>query len=352
MSEDTDKDQKTEEATDKRKDDLRKEGKVAHSADLVSASTLAAVGLTLAYTMNDIVMSFQQFAVRVLRLSDLSHPELALSAGLGVVLSTAPAVGVGMVVAVATGVVQTGALFSLELAIPTMERLDPLTHLKQLLPGKQMAIETGKALLKLGALTLVVKQVLAGALPRLLALAAEDARIAGEEVAMLAVRVALWGGATFACVAAIDYWFVRRRFQQDAMMTRQEVKDEMKQEEQDPHLKQRVRALARERLAQRRLGNMATATVLVTNPTHFAVALRYVPETDAAPIVIAKARDAAALHMRTEARRHGVPIVENRPLARAMHKSCKIGRPIPAGLYKGVAEIIAHVMRLKAGVHS
>lgn len=351
MSE-TDNEQKTEQATDKRQEELRREGKVAHSPDLVSAVTLATVGATLAATMSDIALASEQFAVRSLRLSDASHPERALLASLNVLNAVAPSVAAGMVAALATGLAQTRGLFSLELAIPKLERLDPISHLQQLVPSKQMAMETGKALLKLGTLAFVVKQVLTGALPRLLALGAEDPRVAGSEVAELAVRVAMWGGATFAAVSAVDYWFVQRRFQQDAMMTREEVKEEAKQEEQDPHIKQRARAMARERMAQRRVGDLSTATVLVTNPTHFAVALRYRPDTDAAPMVIAKARDAAALRMRTGARKHGVPIVENRPLARALHKTCKIGRPIPSDLYRAVAEVIAHVMRIRAGVQS
>jgi len=159
----------------------------------------------------------------------------------------------------------------------------------------------------------------------------------------------MWAAAAFACIAAIDYGLALHKYNEEAKQTKQQQKDEYKQQEGNPAVKRKMRQRARELLAQTKAGDLKSATVLVTNPTHFAIALRYDPEKDAVPIIVGKALDAGALRMRTEARGYRIPIVENRPLARSLHKLGKIGKPIPADMYRAVAEIIAHVMRLKAG---
>jgi flagellar biosynthesis protein FlhB len=135
-------------------------------------------------------------------------------------------------------------------------------------------------------------------------------------------------------------------------MSKQELKEEFKQEEQDPGVKRKMRMRARELMNARSAGGVETATVLVTNPTHFAVALRYDPDKDAAPVIVGKAVEDAALAMRTKARKHAIPIVENRPLARSLHKHGKVGKPVPVDMYRAVAEVIAHVMRIRAGAQS
>jgi flagellar biosynthetic protein FlhB len=136
----------------------------------------------------------------------------------------------------------------------------------------------------------------------------------------------------------------KRKFEEDAKMSRRDIRDEMKQDQGDPLIKRRQRQLMRELMALG--GNVAEATVLVTNPTHLAVAIRYDPTKDAAPMVLAKAKDEAALNMRREARKHGVPIVENKPFARAMYKDAKVGEVLPADLFGPAAAIIAHVLGL------
>lgn len=347
-----DKDQKTEQPTEKRKADLRREGRVAQSHDVVSAATLTAACATLGLTAHHLAGAFQAFTVRALRLTDAARPTEALSATFDVLFATLPALGAAAVFAIAAGLTQTGGLFSLELVAPKLERLDPTNNIKRILPSKDMLLETLKSMLKIAAIGVVIVKVVDGALPRLLMLGAEDPRVAAGEAAHVALRAVLWGGGAFFILAALDFALARYRFNRDAMMTRQEVKEEIKHEEQDPHLKARMRRRARELMSARSAGSVADASVLVVNPTHVAVALRYDAERDAAPVVVGKARDEAALRMRAEARKRAIPIVENRPLARALHKTSKVGRPIPVELYRAVAEIIAHVMRLRAGVRT
>lgn len=346
---DVEKDQKTEQASEKRQDELRKEGKTAQSHDLTAAAMLAGVCATMAMTLTRLSHSMEAFVVRAMRLDQYHSYEDSLSAALPVLGAAFPAMVAAMVCAIGAGMAQTHGMFSIELAMPKLERLDPLGRLSQLVPGPTMAIETLKSLFKLLAIGIVMKNIIEGALPRLLVLGTEDSRVAAHEVSSIAADVVLWGSATFLVVAAVDYIIALRKFKKDAMMSRQELKEEYKQEEQDPQLKRKIRARARELLTQRKAGGVEKATLLITNPTHIAIALRYVPEENPAPIVVGKALDASALMMRTQARKRGIPIIENRPLARALHKTTKVGRPIPFDLYRAVAEVIAHVMRLRGG---
>ena len=346
MSEESD---KTEQASEKKLGDLRKDGKIAQSHDLISAATLMMVCATLGMSAGDVAAELQGLTLRVFRLGDVKTPTVALSASLSVLWALLPIIVSASIAAIVAGLVQSKGLFSFELVFPKLERLDPLGKLKTLTPGKEMAIEMGKSLLKIGTIGYVVKGLLESAMPRLLMLGTADARVSALEVAGIAVELVLWGGGAFAVVAAIDYVIALRKFESESKMSKQEQKDEFKQEEQDPAMKHKMRRRAREMMAQRAVGGVETATVLVTNPTHFAVALRYDPERDAAPVVVGKATEDAALAMRTKARKHAIPIIENRPLARALHKNGKVGKTVPVELYRAVAEVIAHVLRLRGG---
>ena len=344
MSEESD---KTEQASDKKLADLRKDGKIAQSHDLISAATLIVVCATLGMSASKVAQELQGLTLRVFRLGDAKTPTVALQAALSTLWALLPIIVSASIAAIVAGLAQSKGLFSFELVFPKLERLDPMGRLKGLIPGKDMAIEMGKSLLKIGTIGMVVKNMLEGAMPRLLMLGTADARVSASEVASIAVELILWGGGAFAVVAAIDYFIALRKFEGDTKMSKQEQKEEFKQEEQDPAMKHKMRRRAREMMNQRAVGGLETATVLVTNPTHFAVALRYDPERDAAPIVVGKATEDAALAMRTKARKHAIPIVENRPLARALHKNGKVGKPVPVELYRAVAEVIAHVLRLR-----
>lgn len=346
---DEDKESKTEEASDKRQEELREEGKVAQSHDVVSAASLIALCAALASTVLQLAVDLSGLAVRALRLSDAHDVYAGVHASVGALTGMLPALLAAAAGAIAAGVVQTKGLFSIDLAMPKLERLDPTSRFMALLPGKDMATEMGKSLLKISAVGIVMYSVVDGALPTLLVLGSEDARAGAATVGAIAVRALMWAAAAFAVIAAVDYSLALHKYNEDAKQTKQQQKDEYKQQEGNPAVKRKMRQRARELVAQARAGDLKSATVLVTNPTHFAIALRYDPEKDAVPMIVGKALDEGALKMRTEARGYRIPIVENRPLARALHKHGKIGKPIPADMYRAVAEIIAHVMRLRAG---
>lgn len=344
-------DQRTEQATPRKKQKLRDEGRVPQSADVGTTVVLICCALAMSYAMERFAFQIGAFSTRVFRLEHFDRPFMFLSATipiLGGILT--PVLAAAAFGAIAATMTQTRGLFTLSSAAPKWERLDPTENIKRVLPGKDVAIEIGKQFLKLGLVGFVVYRVIKNAFPELSVLSAAAPIHSGIQVAALAGKVALHGGVAFAIVAAIDYLIAYRRFEEEAKMSKQEVRDEHREEEGDPQVKRKIRRQMREVGKRRAVTDVKNATVLVTNPTHYSVALRYVPEKgDPAPIVLAKGSDEVALQMRETARRHGIPIVENKPLARALHATGKIGRPIPLELYKAAAEVIAHVLRLKAG---
>jgi len=349
MSEGADKDQKTEEASEKKQSDLREEGKVAQSHDVVSAAALVAACGALASTVSTLAVDISDVAMRALRLSDSHDIYAGMRASVGALRGMLPTLLAAALGAIVAGLAQTKGLFSLDLAMPKAERLDPTSRFMQMLPGKEMATEMGKSLLKIAAVSVVMYQIIDDSLPTLLVLGAEDARSGAATVGSIAVRALMWASACFCIIAAIDYGIALHKYNEEAKQTKHEQKEEHKQNEGNPAIKRKMRQRARELVQQARAGDLKSATVLVTNPTHFAIALRYDPEKDAVPMLVGKATDEQALKMRTQARGYRIPIVENRPLARALHKHGKVGKPIPADMYRAVAEIIAHVMRLRAG---
>jgi len=345
-----DKEDKTEQATPKRQEDLRKEGRVIKSADATSAVVLATATGVLAVTGAEAALGVAGLANRALRLGDRGQPFELVHAALPVLSGAVLPLFAGIVLsAVAVGVAQTRGLFQLDLVLPKFERLDPSTQIMNILPSKDSAIEIGKSLLKLVVLGVVVWRIVADAMPRFTLLSSVSPLVAASEVAGVAGKLILVAVIAFFAVAGLDWFLAWRKFNEDAKMSRQDVRDEMKQDDGDPHVKRRIRQKMREAAKRRSEPGLAQATVLVVNPTHFAVALKYVPEEDPAPMIVAKAVDEKALAMRTEARKLRVPIVENRPLARALHKTGKVGKPIPFDLYRSVAAVIAEVLRIGGG---
>ncbi len=353
MSEPAEKDARTEEATPRRLDQMRKDGRAPKSPDVSSAAVLLAAVAAAAGLGGSAAHEIAMLTRRALRFEHLSDPVAGVR-GLGAALgqTLVPITVLFALAAVVAGVVQTQGLFALSQAAPKWSRLDPLEGSKRLLPGPETLTELGKMLLKVGILGAIAWTELRDAAPRLSALSNAPAEVGAVEIGQLASAVVLKVAGAFVAIAAFDYFLAWRRFREEARMTKQEIKDEHKSEEGDPQMKAKRRQRARAMMRQRSVAEVKNATVLVVNPTHVAVALRYEPGRDAAPIVIAKGVDETALRMREAARGAGVPIVENRPLARAMHEHAKVGRPIPIELYEAAARVIAHVLHLRGRARS
>ncbi|NOY92597.1 MAG: EscU/YscU/HrcU family type III secretion system export apparatus switch protein [Deltaproteobacteria bacterium] len=343
-----DKAQQTEEATPRKKEKMRDEGQIAKSQDVGSAAVIMAVSVTVALSGHAVMQGVFAFATRTLTFQDRQGPALALRAFLPPLLtSLAPVLIVASVAGAIAGVAQTGGLFKLSLLAIKPDRFNPIPQLKKIIPGKESGLELLKQVMKMGAIAAVIYNVVDDSFPVFVGLASSSPIAGAGAVAGVMVHVATYGVICFASIAAFDYWLARRKFLEDAKMSKQDVKDEHKQEEGDPRLKAQRRRKARELAMARSVGDISQATVLIANPTHISIALRYEPGEDAAPMMIAKAVDGAAMEMRKKARKHGVPIVENRPLARALYRDGKLGAPIPLELYAAAAQVIAHVLGLR-----
>lgn len=348
---DTDKESKTEEASPRRLEKLREEGRAVRSQEVNSAVSLVVGMLVFALLAAQTADQVARFTHRILRLQDVGRMGSAMQSGLEVfamsALPVALATGVAGVVA---GLGQTRGLVTWKELAPKWDRLDPIKGFQRVLPTMDVMVELGKTLLKVAVIALIAWRTLRHAFVNFGLLARTAPVVAAAEVRSVVGQLSLEIAIALTVVAALDFGRAYQKFHKDARMSKQELKDEHKEQEGDPALKAKRRARARQVVRQRTIAEVRTATVLVTNPTHLAVALRYRAGTDLAPIVVAKGQDELAMRMREEARRFGVPIVENRPLARAMHKQAKVGKPIPVELYETVAHVIAHVMRIRGAL--
>ena len=240
---------------------------------------------------------------------------------------------------------QTGFALSAKKLTPDLNRLNPLAKLRDL-AGENL-LQTFKAAVLLPLFGAVLWQIVTSRLDLFVSLAAMTAR-AGTVAVSHAVMDQLMNAAI--CLVGLglfDLYRQRRRLSVKLKMTKEEVRREHKDLEGDPHIKARIRRLRREMMRRRMMSDVPKATVVITNPTHYAVALRYEPHGSAAPVVVAKGLDLVALRIRAIAEEHGIAIVENPPLARTLYRSAEIGTEIPEDLYRTVAEILAYIYSLR-----
>jgi len=239
---------------------------------------------------------------------------------------------------------QTGFLFSAYPLLPTLDRINPLNGLKRLFSWEGL-FETAKSIAKFGVLMAVAWVTLAPRVPALMSGGLEAPEVLGRRMVALATLLTLRCGLAMLVIGAADYAFQWWQTERRMMMTRQEMKEEWKETEGDPLLEMRRRARRRELLEQRITPEMREATVVVTNPTHLAVALKYQLHQMPAPKVVAKGRGYMAERIVALARTYNIPVERHVPLARALYKSVRVGDYIPRPLYRAVAEILAVVYR-------
>ena len=345
-----DRESQTEEATPRKREKLREEGQVTKSQDVTTLAVVLATCLMLGYSFETMGMAVAVYAQRCFRFVDLHEPMAALRGQVYALLPAAYPVFAASFAAVAAGVAQS-RMFDFSQLAPKAKRLNPLNGIKQILPNKQSFIEITKQVVKLFAVGYIGFRVIADALPLFSTLSNLPPLAAAVTVTHTTTTLVVRVCVAFALVAVVDYYLAHRKFTEDAKMSKQEVRDEHKEQEGRPEIKARMRRQMQDMSKQRTTADVSKATVLVTNPTHYAIALRYEPERDAAPVVLAKGLDELALQMRSIARKAGVPVVEQRPLARALYADAKVGRPVPVDLYRAVAEVIAYVMQIKARDH-
>lgn len=343
---------RTERATPKRLADARKKGQVPRSRELSAAAVvLAGAGGVLAWGG-----SAAEGAAALLRASyagivpALDDPSLLPTravelAGQGF-LQVLPILGLTTVAALAAPMLIGGWNFSPGAAAPDFARVNPLSGLKRIFSANSLA-ELFKALLKFLLIAAIASGVIWSDRDRLLALGALPAASAVAEGLRLALDALLWMGGGLLLIAAIDVPWQLFQHAKQLRMTKQEVREEYKQSEGKPEVKAKIRRLQQEMANARMMEKVPTADVVVTNPTHYAVALSYSAGKDRAPRVVAKGADELARAIRELAAEHRVPLVEAPPLARALYRGCELDDEIPSALYQAVAQVLSYVYQLR-----
>ncbi|MDR2166425.1 MAG: flagellar biosynthesis protein FlhB [Clostridiales bacterium] len=351
--------EKTEPATPKKREKAREEGQVAQSQEIGTAILFIAAFIALRVfapgmlerlsgmmTLNFVLIGD---ATDMMNLERISRHIWEMFGQ--IILLVLPLAAVVVLLGILSGILQVGWKPTVKPLKPKFSKLSPLKGIKKIF-GARMFMELFKAVAKFTIILLVVFWVIASEVEILLTLFQRDLWAAIGFVANLWVTVGITVGIFYLFVAAADYAFNRRKHEKELRMTKQEVKDEFKQTEGDPLVKSRIRQKMRETSMRRMMQEVPGADVVITNPTHYAVALRYDRMSLSAPKVIAKGADNLAHKIRDLAREHEVVIVEDKPLARTLYSVVDIGDEIPAELWQAVAEILAYVYSVKNVQHA
>ncbi|MHB1542349.1 MAG: flagellar biosynthesis protein FlhB [Steroidobacteraceae bacterium] len=344
---------RTEQPTGKRLEEARKDGQVPRSADLSSAAVLliAGAGLRLfGAGVGAALMGLMRSGLSLPAAADFAPQRALASAGEEVVhalLACAPILGLTVVAAFAAPLALGGWNFTVQSLAPDFTRLDPFAGFARVFSPRG-AVELAKALAKFLLVAGTALLALRVEAARMLALGREPLVPAVVAAARLVADALMIMAGSLGLLAAIDVPWQLWRHHRELRMTREEVRDENRQSEGAPETKGRVRRAQRDLVRRRMLHEVPKANVIVTNPTHFAVALRYEENRMRAPRVIAKGADLIAARIRELATEHSVPVVEAPPLARALYYNVEIGGEIPAALYVAVAQVLTYIYRLKA----
>jgi flagellar biosynthetic protein FlhB len=341
--------EKTEQPTPKRRSESRREGQVAISQDSFIFANLLSVTLVLMMMGSGLVIQIMSTVRQVWNRPQVFDLEVAVSmlktafAGAGALLL--PVFMAAFAGSVVIGLAQTRGNVSVAKLKPKLAKMNPGKNISRIVT-KQVPIEVPKSILKLvlvgGMLFFAIRQNFQDyfGLSRLPLL-----RIIEFDLNVI-LKAYLSGCVVLLLIAIIDYGYQHWQTEKGMKMSKQEVKDEMRQAQGDPNVKARLRSLALERARTRMMEDVKTADVVVTNPDHISIAIQYVRGEMMAPKIVARGAGILAFRIRDIAREYGIPIVENRPLARALYRSVKVGQTIPEKLYQTVAEVLAYVYRL------
>ena len=342
--------QKTEEPSWRKLDEARKQGQVVQSREVSNWFVMSGGAAALLIFAPHIAGALRQMLVLFLERAGQMRVDAGFAATLHdalfhVAVAVAPALGLMMLAGLAGPLLQHGLLFAPDRLGFKLGHISPGSGLARLFSATS-AMEFLKGLIKMVVVGGVAAYLLRPELDRLTLLPSIGAAAAAREMSSLAVRLVGGVVVVVAAIAIADYVYQRMAFLRSMRMSKQEVKEEYKQQEGDPFIRGKLRQIRTERARKRMMAAVPDASVVVTNPTHVAVALAYELNTAGAPRVVAKGSDLVAARIREVARAHDVPIVENPPLARALYATVEIDQEIPTEHYKAVAEIIGYVFRL------
>ncbi len=347
--------EKTEQATPKRQRDAREKGQVVVSREVSSALVL--LGAMLAFyvagtwMVQRIIEMMRHFfsGLGTISLRADSLQTMLLHLMIDFFLIVFPVMLAVLIVGIAANIMQVGFTISSEAMSPNFSKLNPLQGIGRLLSLRSV-VDLVKSLLKVVLLGWLSYSLIRGEIQKMLLLMRMDIMDIWTFIGQTAFRISLYTGLAMIAIAALDYLFQWWQHQKDLRMSKQEIKEESKQTEGDPRIKSRIRSIQLEMSRRRMMQSVPGATVVITNPTHLAVALAYESKKMLAPKVVAKGAGFIAETIKDIAKSHSVPVVENKPLAQTLFKTVDIGAYIPFELYKAVAEILAYVYRLK-GIH-
>ncbi len=353
MAKEADGQEKTEQPTEKKLGDARGEGKAPKSME-VNSLGIFFFGIIIIYLFRGMISKdIARMTVGIfssldkLTLSTDLLQVYAVSAMLFYLKVLAPFFIVLVIVALAVGFGQVGVRLSPKALMPKFSKLNPLTGFKSKFFSVEPVIEAIKSIIKVVFVGMISYWLLSD----LILNSVNLVRLTIPEIMNYMtenVSTFLWQiSAVYLVLAAADFVYQKHKFKEDMKMTKQEVKEENKNLEGDPHTKGRIKSKQMEMSQRRMMADVPTADVVITNPTHFAVALKYEMGSNGAPTVVAKGADRVAQKIKEIARENDVPIHENVMLARALYKSCEVGDEIPPALFKAVAEVLAYVFRLK-----
>jgi flagellar biosynthetic protein FlhB len=357
MADERDPSQQTEEPTAKRLQEAAEHGDIVKSAELSTfilllGGALAVMGLGgsamkgMATSLRIFLEQPDQIAVDAGGVMMLAREVLGLLGGI-----LAPVFALLVVAAVAGHLLQARPSFTVEKLKPDLSKLNLAAAFRRMF-GIEGLMNLAKGLLKIGVVGIAIWTQVWPERTKLESMMAQSPMGVIGDMSHLLYRVLIAALAVLAVIAGADYAIQRYRFLQRNRMSKQEVKEEYRQNEGDPQIKAKIRQIRQERARKRMIAAVPEATVIITNPTHFAVALKYESGQMAAPVCVAKGVDALALRIREVAEEHDVPIVENPPLARALHATVEVDEQIPTEHYKAVAQVIGYVMRLTGKIRT
>ena len=342
---------RTEQATPRRRQKARERGQVARTRELAPALALVTTTLCLSWTVMrwpyEWRALFSGLLLQALKGSADASPACVTKAAVVTAEWAGPPVFFGFLVALTASLAQGGFLLAPQALAFKPEKFNPGTNMQRL-----FSVDSIRRVLKSCVPTAILVYLAAVLLTshwsEISSLSFVPAKLAFLKVLALTFEMLWKGGLIFAVWSAADFLLERFNFERQLRMSKQEIKEEHKETDGNPAIRGRIRRLQRQMRRRRMLRNVSDATVVVTNPTHFAVALRYVPQEMEAPVVLAKGQNLLAHMIRQQAVWYGVPIVENPPLAQALYRTAEVGQSIPSKLYTAVAEILAFVYRMQA----
>lgn len=347
--------EKTEDATSKKLTDARKEGKVAKSTEIIMAVTLLGLFLLLKFyavylgeQFAGVFNHIYSFISMEAHDGNVANVLIAIIRDvlLRILLLTAPFFLIAYCLALFGNIAQVGWKVATKPLEPNFSKFNPISGFKRIF-SKDKLVDLLKAVLKIAAVSYMVYSVLKNYIDEIMILYSlglfQAVGLVGKIVIDIGIRISI----LFIAIGLFDIYYQRRKFKEDMKMTKQEVKDEYKNTEGDPQIKGKIRGKMREASQRRMMQELPKADVVITNPTHLAVAIKYDRDTAQAPVVIAKGADYIAEKIKTIARENKIEIVENKPLARMLYYNVELGDEIPTELYQMVAEVLAYVYRLQ-----